>query len=89
MMEIFDAIVIGAGEAGALIAGRAVEEGKKTALIYRPPYGSTCLNTGCVPSKFMIHRAKVAHLARVASLFHISAGVPQVDLPASSRKKTK
>ena len=65
-MECFDAIVLGAGEAGSLIASRAVEAGHRVALIYRPPFGSTCLNTGCVPSKFLIHRARIAHLVRTA-----------------------
>lgn len=89
MPERFDAIVIGAGEAGAIIAGRAVEQGKRVALIYREPYGSTCLNAGCVPSKFMIYRAKVAHLARRAGRFHIEVSAPKVDLAGIVEEKDK
>jgi mercuric reductase len=48
--EDFDAVVIGAGEAGSILASRAVMEGYQVAMVFRPPYGSTCLNTGCVPS---------------------------------------
>lgn len=83
MAEAFDAIVIGAGEAGAVVASRAVEGGHRVAMIYRPPYGSTCVNTGCVPSKFLIHRASVAHTVRTSARFHVNGhGEPGVDLAA-------
>ena len=87
-MERFDAIVIGAGEAGTEVASRAVEAGKRVALVYRPPFGSTCLNAGCVPSKFLIHRARVAHVARTAARFHVVADPPRVELGAIIREKT-
>jgi len=81
--ERFDAIVIGAGESGAVVAGRAVAAGHRVAMIYREPYGSTCVNTGCVPSKFLIHRANVAHGVRTAGRFHVDGhGEPGVDLAA-------
>lgn len=89
MLERVDAIVIGAGEAGSIVASRAIQAGKRVALIYREPYGSTCLNTGCVPSKFLIHRARVAHTARVASRFHISVSPPQIHLDAIVREKNE
>ncbi len=83
MAEAFDAIVIGAGEAGAVVASRAVVAGHRVAMIYRRPYGSTCVNTGCVPSKFLIHRANVAHGVRTAGRFHVDGhGDPSVDLAA-------
>lgn len=78
--DAFDAIVLGAGEAGSLVATWAVGAGFRVAMAFRPPYGSTCVNTGCVPSKFMIHRAKVAHLARTAARYHVRTSVLQVDL---------
>jgi pyruvate/2-oxoglutarate dehydrogenase complex dihydrolipoamide dehydrogenase (E3) component len=83
MPEAFDAIVIGAGEAGAVVASRAVAAGHRVAMIYREPYGSTCVNTGCVPSKFLIHRANVAHTVRTSARFHVNGhGEPGVDLAA-------
>src|ERR671918_2946330 len=83
MAERFDAIVIGAGEAGAVVASRAVAAGHTVAMIYREPYGSTCVNTGCVPSKFLIHRANVAHAVRTAGRFHVDGrGEPAIDLAA-------
>jgi pyruvate/2-oxoglutarate dehydrogenase complex dihydrolipoamide dehydrogenase (E3) component len=79
----FDAIVIGAGEAGAVVASRAVAAGHRVAMIYREPYGSTCVNVGCVPSKFLVHRANVAHTIRTAGRFHVDGhGEPTVDLAA-------
>lgn len=89
MNEQFDAIVIGAGEAGALVASRAVGAGRRVAMIYREPYGSTCVNVGCVPSKFMLHRARVAHTVRTSQRFHIRGSEPEIDLPAIVRKKNE
>ncbi len=80
MAEPVDLIVIGAGETGALVASKAVDAGKRVAMIYRAPYGSTCLNLGCVPSKWMIHRARIAHLAYTAARFHVHTSQPTVDL---------
>jgi pyruvate/2-oxoglutarate dehydrogenase complex dihydrolipoamide dehydrogenase (E3) component/predicted RNA-binding Zn-ribbon protein involved in translation (DUF1610 family) len=81
--ERFDAIVIGAGEAGAVVASRAVAAGHRVAMIYRAAYGSTCVNVGCVPSKFLIHRANVAHAVRTAGRFHVEGhGEPSIDLRA-------
>jgi pyruvate/2-oxoglutarate dehydrogenase complex dihydrolipoamide dehydrogenase (E3) component len=86
--EQFDAIVIGAGEAGAVVASRAVAAGHHVAMVYRAPYGSTCVNVGCVPSKFLIHRANVAHIVRNAGHFGVVApGEPKVDLPAIVAQK--
>jgi uncharacterized C2H2 Zn-finger protein len=86
-VEDFDAVVLGAGEAGGVVASLAVEAGKRVAMVYRAPYGSTCLNAGCVPSKFMIHRARIAHLARTAARFHVRTGEPSVDLAGIVREK--
>jgi pyruvate/2-oxoglutarate dehydrogenase complex dihydrolipoamide dehydrogenase (E3) component/predicted RNA-binding Zn-ribbon protein involved in translation (DUF1610 family) len=83
MLEPFDAIVIGAGEAGAVVASRAVAAGHRVAMVYREPYGSTCVNVGCVPSKFLIHRANVAQAVRTAGRFHVDGhGEPGIDLAA-------
>lgn len=83
----FDAVVLGAGEAGTIVASLAVEAGRSVALVYREPWGSTCLNVGCVPSKFLIHRARVAHVARTANRFGIYVSDPRVDLPTIVEEK--
>jgi choline dehydrogenase-like flavoprotein len=78
----FDAVVLGAGEAGTIVASLAVESGLTVALVYREPWGSTCLNVGCVPSKFLIHRARVAHLPS-ATTAPFSSRIPMGYLPRS------
>jgi pyruvate/2-oxoglutarate dehydrogenase complex dihydrolipoamide dehydrogenase (E3) component len=84
-----DALVIGAGEAGALVASLAVDSGASVALAYREPWGSTCLNAGCVPSKFLIHRARVAHVVRTSSRFGVLSGGSQVDLASIVQEKRR
>lgn len=81
-LERFDLIVIGDGDAGNAAALCAAKMGKRTAMLFRDEYSGTCLNVGCVPSKFLIHRAQVAQLIRTAARFHINTASPQVDLAA-------
>jgi pyruvate/2-oxoglutarate dehydrogenase complex dihydrolipoamide dehydrogenase (E3) component len=66
MNDAFDAIVIGAGQAGPPLAGRLTGAGMKVALVERAQFGGTCVNTGCTPTKTMIASAQAAHLARRA-----------------------
>ena len=74
-----DTIVIGGGMAGLPIALRAARQGS-TVLIEGDLLGGTCLNRGCIPTKTMIHSAKVAHLARRSSEFGVDVGPVSVDL---------
>ncbi len=64
--SLFDAIVIGAGQAGPPLAGRLTGAGMKVALVERALFGGTCVNTGCTPTKTLIASAQAAHLARRA-----------------------
>ena len=69
MNRHFDAIVIGAGQAGPPMVGRLAAAGQKVALIERDLIGGTCVNTGCTPTKTMVASAYAAHLARRAHGF--------------------
>jgi pyruvate/2-oxoglutarate dehydrogenase complex dihydrolipoamide dehydrogenase (E3) component len=60
----FDAIIIGAGQAGPSLAGRLTAAGMTVALAERKLFGGTCVNTGCMPTKTMVASAYAAHLAR-------------------------
>lgn len=62
----FDAIIVGAGQAGPPLAGRLTAAGMKVALIERHLVGGTCVNTGCMPTKTLVASAYAAHLARRA-----------------------
>jgi pyruvate/2-oxoglutarate dehydrogenase complex dihydrolipoamide dehydrogenase (E3) component len=70
----FDAIVIGAGQAGPSLTARLTAAGLTVALIERQMMGGTCVNTGCTPTKTLIASAEVAHHARCAADFGVSIG---------------
>ena len=79
MNRSFDAIVIGAGQAGPSLAGRLTATGMKVALIERKLVGGTCVNTGCMPTKAMVASAYAAHLARRAGDYGVSIGERDFD----------
>ncbi|MEG3088497.1 FAD-containing oxidoreductase [Sphingomonas sp. PB4P5] len=81
MTRTFDAIVIGAGQAGPSLAGRLVAAGQKVALIERDRIGGTCVNTGCTPTKAMVASAYAAHLARRAGDYGVGTGAVTIDFP--------
>src|SRR5260370_41124806 len=60
----YDAIVIGAGQAGVPLSTALANAGWKTALIERIHVGGTCINEGCTPTKTTVASARVAYLAR-------------------------
>ena len=62
-MKTYDAIVIGAGQAGGPLAKKLAAAGKKTVLIEKRFYGGTCVNDGCTPTKTMVASAKAAYMA--------------------------
>src|SRR5438552_14545228 len=73
-MQSFDAIIIGTGQAGPLLARRHAAAGMKVAVIERKLFGGTCVNTGCIPTKTMVASAYAAHLARRAADFGVTIG---------------
>jgi pyruvate/2-oxoglutarate dehydrogenase complex dihydrolipoamide dehydrogenase (E3) component len=62
-MEEFEAIIIGAGQAGVPLAKKLAEAGIKTAIIEKRWVGGTCINDGCTPTKAMVASARMAYLA--------------------------
>ncbi len=85
--ESFDAIIIGAGQAGPPLAERCSKAGLKTALIERGAFGGTCVNVGCTPTKTMVASARAIHLARRGAEFGFSAGAIQVDMARIKARK--
>ncbi|WP_226876393.1 dihydrolipoyl dehydrogenase family protein [Microbulbifer hainanensis] len=74
-------IVIGAGAAGLVSAYIAAAVKARVTLVEAGPMGGDCLNTGCVPSKALIHCARVAQQARTAGEFGIGIGGVEIDFP--------
>jgi pyruvate/2-oxoglutarate dehydrogenase complex dihydrolipoamide dehydrogenase (E3) component len=70
----FDAIIIGAGQAGPPLAGRLTAAGHSVCLIERKFMGGTCVNTGCMPTKTLVASAYAAQLARRAALYGVDVG---------------
>ena len=88
MSTSFDAIVIGAGQAGPFLAVRLAGAGLKTALIEREHLGGTCVNDGCIPTKTLVASARAAHIARRASDYGVTiAGAVTVDMKAVKARK--
>jgi len=76
-----EVLVLGAGPGGYTAAFRAADLGKKVVLVERwPTLGGVCLNVGCIPSKALLHIAKVITEAAEAEHSGISFGKPKVDL---------
>jgi len=73
--------VLGAGPGGYTAAFRAADLGKKTVLIERyPRLGGVCLNVGCIPSKALLHVAKVITEAGEMTNNGITFGTPKIEL---------
>lgn len=88
MTTRFDAIIIGAGQAGPSLAGRLTQVGKKVAVIERHLVGGTCVNTGCIPTKTMVASAKVARMAQRAAEYGIVLpGPAHTDMRAVKARK--
>jgi len=76
-----DLIIIGGGAGGLIVASVAAQLGLKVTLIEKEDkLGGDCLHYGCVPSKTLIHTAKVASLMRRGAEFGLDAHEPEVDL---------
>lgn len=84
----YDAIVIGAGQAGPPLAARLGQAGLRTAIIERKLVGGTCVNVGCIPTKTLVGSARVAYLARQAARFGVVIdGSVQVDMKRVKGRK--
>lgn len=71
MSRPFDAIIVGAGQAGPSLANRLTRAGQSVALVERKLFGGTCVNTGCMPTKTLVASARAAHVARRAADFGV------------------
>jgi pyruvate/2-oxoglutarate dehydrogenase complex dihydrolipoamide dehydrogenase (E3) component len=85
--EQYDAIVIGAGQAGGPLAGALARAGRRTALIEREHVGGTCVNEGCTPTKTMVASGRVAYLAHRGAEYGLQTGEVRIDLARVRERK--
>ncbi|GAC1350775.1 MAG: mercuric reductase [Ktedonobacteraceae bacterium] len=83
----YDAIVIGAGQAGGPLSTTLAKAGWRTAIIERIHVGGTCINEGCTPTKTMVASGRVAYLARRAADYGVRTGPVTVDMTVVRQRK--
>ncbi len=88
-MKKFDAIIIGAGQAGSPLAKALAKAGWRVALIEQRAVGGTCINDGCTPTKTMIASARVAHLVARAADFGVQTSAGRINLEQVQQHKNK
>jgi mycothione reductase len=77
-MKHYDVIVIGAGS-GSIVVEAALDQGLSVALVHKPPYGGTCQNFGCIPSKMLVFPADRIMEIQDSKKLGIDAKVSSVD----------
>ncbi|WP_020474773.1 dihydrolipoyl dehydrogenase family protein [Zavarzinella formosa] len=86
-VEEYDLVVLGSGEAGKYLAWTLASQGKRVVVIERRYVGGSCPNIACLPSKNIIHSAKVASLAGRGAEFGVMVGKPVIDMAAVRARK--
>ena len=87
MTEKFDAMIVGAGQAGPFLAAQLTGAGQTVAQIERKLVGGTCVNYGCIPTKTLAASAHTAHLARRGADYGIGTGDITVDMGKVKARK--
>lgn len=87
MARKFDAIIVGAGQAGPSLAGRLTAAGQTVAMVERKLFGGTCVNTGCTPTKTLVASAYAAHLARHGADYGVGTGPVAIDMKKVKARK--
>ena len=83
----YDAVVIGAGQAGVPLATTLARVGANTVLVEREHVGGTCINEGCTPTKTMVASAKVAYFDRRSADYGVRNGQVSVDMAKVRQRK--
>ena len=87
-MTQYDAIIIGAGQAGPSLAARLAAAGMHVAIIEHGKFGGTCVNNGCTPTKTLVASAYVARLAQRAAEYGVEiAGPVRMDMRRVKARK--
>jgi pyruvate/2-oxoglutarate dehydrogenase complex dihydrolipoamide dehydrogenase (E3) component len=86
-MTTYDAIIIGAGQAGPALARRLAGAGMEVAIAERGRFGGTCVNTGCTPTKTLVASAYAMHMARRGGEYGFIVGNITVDMKRVKERK--
>jgi pyruvate/2-oxoglutarate dehydrogenase complex dihydrolipoamide dehydrogenase (E3) component len=86
-VEQFDVLILGSGEAGKYLSWALGAEGKRVALVERRYIGGSCPNIACLPSKNMLHSAKVVSYAQRLKDFGINPPAPGIDMTVVRDRK--
>jgi hypothetical protein len=81
--EEYDLVVLGTGEGAKFVAWTLAKEGQRVAVVERKWIGGSCPNIACLPSKNIIHSAKVASYFKRASEFGITSSGNTIDMAAA------
>src|SRR4051812_6473415 len=87
--EDYDLVVLGSGAPGKLLAWALASRGRRAAVVERKYVGGSCPNIACLPSKNVIHSAKVASYFRRGAEFGAVAGAPAIDMSAVRDRKRR
>ena len=85
--EVFDALVLGSGPGGNLLAWHLARSGQRVALVERRYIGGSCPNIACMPSKNVVWGARIAYLARNAAQFGTITGPVSTDMVRVRQRK--
>jgi pyruvate/2-oxoglutarate dehydrogenase complex dihydrolipoamide dehydrogenase (E3) component len=85
----YEIVIVGTGEGSKFLAWTLGKQGKRVAVIERKYIGGSCPNIACLPSKNVIHSAKVASYFRRSEEFGIAQAGVRIDMPAVRDRKRK
>ena len=81
--------MLGGGTAGMTVVDEAAANGWEVAVVEAKALGGTCVNNGCIPTKTMIHSAKIMHYIQRAKEYGIECGSPRMDFTAVLARKDR
>jgi pyruvate/2-oxoglutarate dehydrogenase complex dihydrolipoamide dehydrogenase (E3) component len=87
MAASYDAVIVGAGQAGVPLSRALAEAGWSVAFIESEHVGGTCINEGCTPTKTMVASARVAYLARRGADYGVHTGPIDIDMQRVRQRK--
>ena len=87
MTTTYDAIIVGAGQAGGPLSTALAGAGQYVAIVEREHVGGTCINEGCTPTKTMVASARVAYLARRGADYGVHTASVRIDMARVRQRK--